>query len=207
MDRLLHAFGLSAHDRKLSWSKPLSGAQKGAWMATINPKNKDLVHLIEDIYKIQLLPGERLDVMMKNVISSLDSYLTWPRLHGPYVLEDTSTCRKVSIKTLCACLITEATTRAMFGGLIFEYEPNLIHHLGIFNDYSWACVFNLPKVFTPKLNQAKHVLSSAIRRYLRTPKRFRSQEAWSVSAIIEAAECFGIDEDSQVAMLLMVWWA
>lgn len=176
-------------------------------MATINPQNKDLVHLIEDIYKIQLLPGERLDVMMNNVISRLDSYLTWPKLRGPYILEDKSTSRQISIKNLCACLITETTTRAMFGDLIFEYEPNLVHYLSIFNDYSWACVFNVPKVFTPKLNQAKHILSSAIRRYLRTPKRFRLQEAWSVEAIIEAAECFEMDEDSQVAMLVMVWWA
>jgi cholesterol 7alpha-monooxygenase len=207
MDRLLHCFGLSSESRQLAWNKPLPGGPNDAIMKVMNPQYKSLVHHIEDIYKLQLLPGERLDVILDTVLSQLDAALTWPRLSGPYVLSSTTDCRRVSIKTLCSFLVTNATTRSLFTDLIFEYEPKLIDHMAVFNDYSWACVFNVPRAFTPKLNKAKDTLSQAVRQFVRSTREKRSGASWSINAIIDAMQCFGMDEDSQVAMLFMIWWA
>ena len=207
LDRLLDAFGLTADARKLSWTRPEHGQFDDTKMRVINPQSKTLVHLIEDFYKIQLLPGKQLDIFMGTVLTRLDQSLMWTSMQGPYVLRSTMETRKLSMKHLCAHLVTDTTTRAMFGDLIFEFEPDLINYMAVFNAWSWACVFGVPSIFTPALSKAKIVLSKAINKYVRTPKHLRHSEAWSITSIIDAAECFGMDEESTTAMLFMIWWA
>ena len=90
---------------------------------------------------------------------------------------------------------------------MFQIEPDLINQMSTFNDNSWAVVFNFPQILTPKLNTARNCLSQAIRKYLATYQSQNVQQAWSITAIIEAVDIFDMDEDSQVAMLLMIWWA
>jgi hypothetical protein len=123
------------------------------------------------------------------------------------MVELVQTSRAISIKGLCSFLITDATTRAMFGDLMFHIEPDLIELMSTFNEYSWAVVFKLPSVFTPRLNKARTRLLQAIRNYLETPLSQRTQQAWALGAITEAVDVFSMDKDSQVAMLLMIWWA
>jgi hypothetical protein len=199
MDRLLKAFGLSPKAREISWAKP-DLATASDHMKDINPQMKSLVHLIEHIYIVQLLPGEQLDILRHTVLSYLDNSLTWANLHPRFILDFGLEHRRISVKTMCAYLITDSTTRGMFGDIMFEYEPNLYDHMRTFNDDSWACVFNVPKIFTPRMNKARNALTSAMRRYIRTPEERRKGGAYSVRAIIEAVNCFGMDEDSQVAM-------
>jgi hypothetical protein len=207
MDRLLDAFGLSKSARKISWRKPEPDESDDVRMKTINPQSKCLVHLIEDIYKTQLLPGDHLNVMLDTVMGRLDNWINLSSLYGPFVRHSTLSERELSVKELCAFVITDATTRALFGDLMFEIEPDLIEQMGIFNEYSWAVVFNVPLVFMPRLSKAKKRLSRAVRKYLEMPASRRSQQAWSIDAIIESVDVFGMDKDSQVAMLLMIWWA
>ncbi|KAF2688989.1 cytochrome P450 [Lentithecium fluviatile CBS 122367] len=207
MEKLLESFGLSELARKVSWHKPQPGPSEHPRMRSMNPQYKSLVHLIEDIYKMQLLPGDKLDAMLNNVMSRLDTWLQWSNLHGPFVMESSSSARTISTKELCAHLITDSTTRSMFGDLIFEYEPEVITNLAVFNDLSWACVFGVPTIFTPKLNKARKRLAIAVQRYLETPAKERTEEAWSVGSIIEATKMWGMDEESRVSMLLMIWWA
>lgn len=207
MDRLLNSFGLSKAARKVSWRKPNPDDPNDAHMRVINPQRKCLVHLIEDIYKMQLLPGDRLNTMLDTVMCRLDKWMNWSHLYGPFVTRSTIGERELSVKALCSFLITDSTTRAMFGDLIFQIEPDLIEQMSIFNENSWAVVFNVPSFFMSRLNKARNRLSQAICRYLDTPPSQRTHQAWSVGAIIEAVDIFAMDRDSQVAMLLMIWWA
>lgn len=206
MDRLLKSFGLSPEARKISWTRPVHD-NGNKIMKAINPQCKSLVHLIEDIYKIQLLPGKQLYEIQHSVVSRLDRSLLWCNLDKRYVLDFGVDHRRISVKALTAFLITDATTRGMFSDLMFEYDPNLYDHMRTFNDEAWACIFNVPEIFTPRLNKARNALSAAMRQYIRTPEELRQGEAFSIRAIIEALNCFGVEEDSQVAMLFMIWWA
>jgi hypothetical protein len=83
MDKLLDAFGLSKSARGVSWRKPDPNDSNNTRMRVINPQQKSLVHLIEDIYKMQLLPGDRLNTMLDTVMGRLDVWLNWSKLHGP----------------------------------------------------------------------------------------------------------------------------
>lgn len=176
-------------------------------MGAVNPQYKSLVHLIEDFYKMQLLPGERLDDMRDNVMSRLDSWLQWSNMRGPFIKSSTTTSRRISAKRLCSHLITDSTTRTMFGDLIIDYEPDAIENLRTFNDVSWAAVFNVPAIFAPKLRDARRKLSAAIEKYIETPPECRSEAAWSIRSIIEVGEMWELDIESRVAMLLLIWWA
>ncbi|KAF2201224.1 cytochrome P450 [Delitschia confertaspora ATCC 74209] len=207
MDLLLKAFGLTPEARRLSWWKPSPGEMNDPVGKILNPQHKCLVHVVEDIYKTQLLPGEQLDLIMQSVVGKINFSLSWEQLHGPFILQSQPTSRRLSVKLLCRILLTDATTRTMFGDLIFRYEPRVIEYLMVLNDYSWAYIFEYPTIFTPKLNEARKALTEALRSYLRTPECQRVGEVWSIRRIIQSQEYFGIDESSRIAMLLMVWWA
>ncbi|KAF2122173.1 cytochrome P450 [Lophiotrema nucula] len=207
MDMLLDGWGLSKEARKISWRKPLPGELDPVMSKELNPQNKCLIEVIEDTYKMQLLPGERLDTMMSSVIDKINASLTWDKLFGPFVLDSSTESRRVSVKDMCRTVITEATTRTMFGDLIFQYEPSIVEQLSITNDKAWAYVFNFPSILIPKLHRARKRIDAAVRACINTPEKFRQGEGWAVRRVIQALELFQMDEESRVSLLLMVLWA
>jgi hypothetical protein len=207
MDMLLYGWGLSKEAREISWRKPLPGELDPDVGKVLNPQNKCLIEVIEDTYRMQLLPGQRLDVMMGSVISQIEASLSWNKMFGPFVLNSRVGSRQVSVKNLCRTIITEATTRTMFGNLIFQYEPSIVEQLTITNDKAWAYVFGFPSILIPKLYKARKRIDAAVRACINTPEEFREGEGWAVRRVMQTLEHFGMDEDSRVSLLLMVLWA
>lgn len=207
MDMLLYGWGLTKEARRISWRKPLPSELDSDKGKILNPHNKCLIEVIEDAYKMQLLPGERLDAMRNCIISNINDSISWSNMFGPFVLESGIGSRRVSAKDLCRILIIKATIRTMFGDLIFQYEPSIVEQLITMNDKAWAYVFGFPSIFVPKLYHARKKLDAAVRAYINTPEAYRQGEGWVVRRVTQSLEYFGMDEDSRVSMLLMVLWA
>ncbi|KAF2136434.1 uncharacterized protein K452DRAFT_237538 [Aplosporella prunicola CBS 121167] len=206
MNLLLQAFGITGRSLELAWHNPRPDAM-GFKPNPLNPQNKNLIHLTEDFYKAQLLPGDKLDHLTSRYIDVIDHTFHWKNFSGKYVLEEGAAYKRISLKLFVRMVMTETVTRAMLGEIMFSFEPDLVNHLMVLHDYSWAVVFNLPKVLFPKLGPALGNLSKAIRSYLNTSELDREDECWAIRSILKSQEITGMDEDSRVAMFIMIWWA
>ncbi|KAL1622104.1 hypothetical protein SLS54_005169 [Diplodia seriata] len=206
LNLLLRAFGITGEALERSWHDPRPNDREYG-RNPLNPQNKNLVHLIEDFYKLQLLPGEHLARLTDAYLDCLDRVIQWSGIPSQCVLNEGFAYKRVSLKLFVRTTMTEAITRAMLGDVIFDIEPEVVHQLMVLNDYSWAIIFNYPKFLTPKLKPAVERLSRATRTYLRSPDSEKADACWAIRSVLKSQEISGLDEDSRVAMVIMIWWA
>ena len=204
---LLSAFGLDSTALRMVWHKPSPGDASFVTPNPINPRQRSLIHLTEDVYKKQLLPGEKLDVLGGSFLQRLERALHWDRLSGPYVQLSTLQRKHVSLKGLCRSLVVDAITRSMWGDLLHEIEPSTTQCMLDFNDDAWMVIFHYPQIMAPKMNSARRKLMNALEVYIHRPKEQRVGEAWAIATVVAAQEITGIDDQNRAAMLLMIYWA
>ncbi|KAF2090210.1 cytochrome P450 [Saccharata proteae CBS 121410] len=207
LKRLLMGFGVTGDALDLAWHTPQPGETCYMRDNPFNPQQKNLIHLTEDIYKRQLLPGEELDKLTMSFISLIDYSLIWERLSGNYVRASSPTYKQISLKLFSRRIMTEAVTKAMFGDVLFDLEPELVDYLMTLNKNAWAVAFGCPKIFTPKLNHAIAKLSAALETYMELPEEKRDGICWLIDTMLKAQKITGIDQKDRVSMTLMVWWA
>jgi hypothetical protein len=63
LNEALKAFGVEKSSLNLAWHKPAEGDACWRDSNPVNPKQKHFVDWIKDVYRQQLLPGERMNVM------------------------------------------------------------------------------------------------------------------------------------------------
>lgn len=103
--------------------------------------------------------------------------------------------------------MVDAITSSIFGELLQEIEPNIIQDMITFNDYAWMLIFRYPAFTSPKLIGSRRRIMSALRAYMNTPDEQRKGESFAIKNILQGQTITGIDEESRVAMLLMIYWA
>lgn len=203
---LLIAFGLDSSALIKVWRKPAVKAL-GSNERSVNPLHKSLILLTEDLYKQQLLPGARLDVLGARFISLIDEDLRWQRLRGKYVLSSNDERKHVSLFKFCEEFLVKAITRTMFDDLIYILEPNLTEHLLNFNDDVWMLIFHYPQFAAKRLYRAQRKILDALERYMRYPKESRAGESWLIETVMAQQMAAGVDEPNRAKMLLMIYWA
>lgn len=209
LNELLRNFGFGGEALRLAWHVP----QPGEWCyipnSSINPEQMSLNRLTEDVYKKQLLPGEKMDVMCKVFLAALHQTLRWqdldfctinkPGNNGPRKL--------VSLRALCRHTMVDAATRSMFGGHLHEIEPKIVEHMLTFNDFAWMVFFQYPDLFGSPVSEARRKITDALKTFIMLPEEQRSEQAWSIKTIIAAQGVVGIDLQARASVILMIYWA
>jgi len=185
--------------------------QPGDWCYlpgnTINPDLISLNRLTEDVYRKQLLPGEKMDVMCKAFLQSLSDTLHWQKLEF-CTLETTGKGRILSLQRLCRYTMVEAATRSMFGGHLHQLEPKIVEYMLRYNDNAWMVFFQYPDFFgTSPISEPRRVLTEVLENFIQIPEAQRNEQAWSIKTITAWQEVMGIDLRARASVLLMIYWA
>ncbi|OTB08911.1 hypothetical protein M426DRAFT_70836 [Hypoxylon sp. CI-4A] len=206
LNQLLQNFGFGKDAIKRAWHKP----QPGDWCYLpnnpVNPSQMDFIHLTEDIYKKQLLPGEKMDEVCRRFLGALCESMQWNKLdfcttafHG--------NSRRISLYSLCRLAMVDAATRSMFGSHLHKIESNIVDHMLGFNDSAWMVFFRYPDFFGLPVTEPRKRIMNAIRKFIQQPEDQRSEQSWSIESIIKAQEIVGIDLEARASVILMIFWA
>jgi hypothetical protein len=206
LNQILTNFGFKGDALKLAWHKPLDGDSCYVHKNPVNPKQLSLIHLIEEVYIAQLLPGIHMDEMCKAFISSLHDGLQPTKLDF-CTLERTTSTRRVSLKALCRSTLVEAATRSMFGDVLHHLCPNIAENMLQFNDRAWMVFFGLPEFLSPAVANARRTMTETMKAFVALPEQERAGQAWGIGQILKAQEIVGIDIESRACMLLLIYWA
>ena len=172
----------------------------------ISPRQKSLNRLTEEVYKQQLLPGEKMDVMCKVFISSLEKSLQWDSLEFCTLIEEDRQ-KRVSLRDLCRFTMVDAATRSMFGDHLHQIEPQIVQHMLEFNDYVWMIFFRYPEYLGSLAAAPRWKITTALEAFISLPEEKRSEQAWSIKTILRAQEIVGIDLRSKASVMLLIYWA
>ncbi|KAL8768270.1 MAG: hypothetical protein Q9194_005746, partial [Teloschistes cf. exilis] len=159
------------------FAEPLKGAPRHSDPER-NPQNKSVAHWSEELYRQQLHPGEKLDLLAQNFVLCLRDSVDWSRLacgnakatHG--VIED------VSLLKLCKDVIIDGATRVFFGERILQIEPDLAEAFCQFDNHSYMLMYKYPSLFANVMFGAKKRVNDAFTRYFELPKEQRQGETW-----------------------------
>lgn len=207
LNDLLKGFGVRGKALKLAWHRPTNGDASYMHPHSKNLTHKSLVHFIEEIYQQQLLPGPNLNVIGQSYLARLDDTLRWDRIIGSYVISRTEKQKRLSLKKFCRNLMIDGITSSLFGGMLQKIDPNVAQDMITFNDYAWLLVFGFPDVVCPKLAGSRNRLMSALKIYMNTPEEQKEGESFAIRNVLNEQAVTGIDEQSRLAMLLMIYWA
>jgi hypothetical protein len=218
--RLLKNFGVTSAAMEKAWHKP----QPGDWCYIpnnpVNPDQLDLIHFVEDAYKKQLLPGERMDVMSKSFMDSVLAKLDWDELDVCTDFDRPASWwggedpegvgrpfKHVSLYSLCRYFIVEATTRSLFGNRMHQVEPDIVDIMCNFNDHVWMVVFGYSPLWNNPSRKPQMQLMAALKRLIQLPEEKREGMSWVIRMMLKAFETVDIDLESRASMMLMSYWA
>ncbi|KAL9012109.1 MAG: hypothetical protein Q9173_003108 [Seirophora scorigena] len=206
LNELLINFGFEGEALRLAWYEARPGDPRYLPESLVTPRQKSLNRLTEEVYKQQLLPGEKMDVMCRVFVKSLSNTLQWERL-GFCTVTTCQDTRHVSLRALCRHTMVDAATRWMFGSHLHAIEPDIVNHMLGFNDFAWMVFFQYPDYFGSPVSAPRKRITEALKVFISLPEEQRSEQAWSIKTVLTAQDIVGIDLKSKASVLLMIYWA
>lgn len=152
-------------------------------------------------FKLQMHPGDKLDLIQKRLLGFIDDALVWDRLRGRMVLQDGEAERVVSLYTWSEMVIVDAQTRAFFDEVLFEKCPNLLADYQVYEDEAWKLPMDLPDFATKALRSSKSSIEKGLRKYLQIPKDKRPNDSWLIKTLSEGMDKLGLDETQKVYVM------
>ncbi|KAF2971334.1 hypothetical protein GQX73_g2192 [Xylaria multiplex] len=206
LNELLENFGFGPEAIRRGWHRPMPGDWCYIPNNPVNPKQLNFIHLTEDIYKQQLLPGSKMDVICRTFLDALHESVRWDKLShcGPVV---SGSHKRISLYSLCRFSMVDAATRSMFGRHLHDIEPDIVEYMLRFNDSAWMVFFQYPDFCGLPVTEPRRKIMEALKQFIKLPDSERSEQAWSIKNIIAAQEIVGIDLHARASVILMIFWA
>ena len=171
------------------------------------PRPTNTVYRILDIYKRQLLPGEKLENFTGKMMNHLHRSIHFTTFRNRLKSTTPGVLSQVSLQHLCAEVLIDSTTRTLFGNSLCCVEPQLVQALVDFNEDAWKIVFHYPQTAGSKYMKAREKILRAMMAYIQAPAEIKSDQSWMINQVMVQHEAVGIDLRDRAAMLLMIYWA
>lgn len=173
---------------------------------TSTSPNKHFIDRAHDYYKLQLHPGDKLDILQDKLLTNVDEWLQWKRFSDTFTLESSPDKKTVSLLGWCSDVLVSSATTAVFGKVILQIEPNLPQAIFDFDNENWKLNFKLPRVLAKEMYTAKQKIVDALQEYFRLPKEERSGESWIIDVFETEMREMGISDHQIALTLTMTLW-
>lgn len=206
LNELLVNFNFKGEALKLAWHVPQPGDSCYLPENPVNPQQLSLNRLTEEVYRKQLLPGEKMDVMCKVFITALENSLRWDSLDSTTLFQKENR-KLVSLRKICQNTMVDAATRSMFGSHLHQIEPDIVQHMLKFNQFVWMIFFRYPEALGSPASAPRKKIIDALKIFISLPEEERSEQAWAIKTVLAAQEIVGIDLQSRASVILLIYWA
>lgn len=167
---------------------------------------KSFIDRAHDYYKLQLHPGDKLDVAQEPFFRAIDDSLHWQKLSEKYVQEATLDTKVVSLIGWCKEVLLFAATKAFLGEKIIEIEPNILEAIHDFDLTSWKLVYRVPSFYARDMQTAKNIVDNALLKYFQLPTQERPECSWLVQTLESDMRKMGIDNQQLASLVMMTFW-
>ncbi|KAI9706160.1 MAG: hypothetical protein M1820_004921 [Bogoriella megaspora] len=169
--------------------------------------NKSWMDLLHGEFKLQMHPGEKLDVIQQTLLGNIDNLMRWEQSSAlPVEVSSNANGKLVSLWTWCADVLIDSTTRAFFGDAIYEAAPNIIADFLEFDGEGWKLPYKYPYFAARRMYDSKAKLEKVFAKYLSLPPGRRQTASWIVQRIESGMNDIGISEESQTGPMLFVFY-
>lgn len=172
-----------------------------------NPSGKCLVHVTEDIYKRNLLPGRHLNSLVKSHQASLNHYLSFEQLACRCGLSAATRTDQIPLYNFITEIMMDSMQACLFDPIVLSIDSSMTRDMMSFTDDLWMLMHPTAMVDGKKPRSILKRYLKAMKIYQTLPASMRQKESQLVTELINQYHEYGIDEDDSAAVLVMVYWA
>ncbi|KAF2827304.1 cytochrome P450 [Ophiobolus disseminans] len=146
--------------------------------------DKHWMDLSHTNFKLQMHPGEKLEVLQSTFLGNIDHALKWENMSGPMIQSTSEDNNELSISLWewCGHVLVDSATRAFFGGAIYRISPDLLKDFFVFDEQSWKLPYKYPYWAARDMGDA----------------------SWIVKELERGMEDLGIEEEGQKSPLMFL---
>lgn len=177
----------------------------------LSPSYKHLVRLCKEYQLEQLSPGNRLDQLVGPSISMMSRYVSVDSLihRGRNWYSSTGVDAgsvTLSLYQWVSDVFIDLGTKAYFGNLLQEIEPDLIQTFISFETLSWQAMYQYPSFLCGDMLAAKARLQNAMAQYFATPKGQRADISWFIAKIEHETDRLQISRADSAIFFFQLFW-
>ena len=192
-------FGLSPDGNEKMWRTGYNSIYP-------NPTGKCLAVLLYELHKVQLHPGDHLEELTDMFVQHIESLLRWNTLPSKCTLQSMANEKKVSLMGLCQEILVDVGSRAMFGDLLIQIQPDLAKHFLTFDSKSWQLIYQIPPAFAKEMYEAKNAVVKALKQYFESPRSERQDAAWLVQTMETEMRQLDLKTEDMAIVFFMLYW-
>ena len=162
----------------------------------------DFTHIGERICQQQLLPGKELETIQKVFMDGIHESLFWSKISPVIILRSVSGVKTISLLRWCREVLLESATRAFFGDMLLEIDPNLFESFYKFDATSWKLNYGYPSILSKDMRAAKNVIITALETYFKLPRLERAGASSLINSMETEMRRLAID-DRDIAAIVM----
>ena len=192
--------------RKAFQARPVGKA------GSTNTQHKHLVKLCKEYQLEQLSPGPKLDHLVRPALQ-----LLMRRMNTQSILSQgagwyaNASCDElgsihVDLYQWVSDALIDLGTRAYFGDLLQEIEPNTTRTFMAFEALSWQALYQYSRFLCGDMIRAKETLQNAMARYFASPKDQRTDMSWFISKIEEEMELLDVPAADRAIFFFQLYW-
>ena len=164
--------------------------------------------MVAEYQRRQLRPGVNMDILAASMIDHVNSMVRWDNLKMGETCDRQSSEKTVSLSLIewTSHAFIHSTTDMYWGKRIFEIDPTILETYTIWEKTNWKYVFQIPRLFSRDMYDARDKLVDAFTGYFQLPKNERTDAAWFVPIAEEEMRDIGSsDRDLGRAHMLQHW--
>ncbi|KAL8921810.1 MAG: hypothetical protein Q9208_005567 [Pyrenodesmia sp. 3 TL-2023] len=168
---------------------------------------KHLLQRSTDFHRLQLLPGPRLEELNARFLTSIGRGTKWSNLPKSCILSSTSDSMVVSLYTWCGEVLVDAASRAFYGDVLVDTEPQVIRDFLAFDEYSWMSLYQYPPYFAKAMTAPRDRVMEAFNRYVALPAERKQDSAYYTKALEEEQIKAGMSSRDRAIGFQIFHWA
>ena len=113
----------------------------------------------------------------------------------------------VASMDFCADLLVTELTKALFGQLIYDTQPNLTQQLYDFSEEAWNIViFEYSKLAARRAANAKDSIIATMRNYIQSPEELLQDASEVIRSYVKKLKRGGCNDDTSAGLTSMLIW-
>jgi hypothetical protein len=112
----------------------------------------------------------------------------------------------VSLYQWVSDIFIDCGTKAYFGNLLQEIEPDLIRTFISFETLSWQAMYQYPSFLCGTMLAAKGKLQNALAQYMAAPKGQRADISWFIARIEDETDRLQISPADAAIFFFQLFW-
>ncbi|KAF1948953.1 cytochrome P450 [Byssothecium circinans] len=188
------------------WASPPKFIRETKGPRYPNPNDLCIAHLGESILVQQLNAGPQSKKTEDICIRKIEAKMAWNLIPESLTRTSDAKTKVLSLKQLCQSVLLQCASRAIFGDVLMDTNPNLVNDFLKFDESSWQLNYRVPAFLCPDMHSGLESIRRAMTKYIALPPEQKQDASWMLPIITDEMKAIGFSPRHTGSFFSSVFW-